>query len=110
MGFLAWFKEGPNHTKRAARYLRPRIAAYWWDGGIPTARQVKDISTTGAFLYTAERWYPGTILTVTLQEERKDPETDSASSISLPCSVVRHESEGVGVRFMFHKTQDRKAL
>jgi hypothetical protein len=111
MGFLAWLKEGPNHTKRAARYPQPGIAAYWWDGGIPTARDVKDISTTGAFLNTGERWYPGTILTVTLQEESKDLETaDSASSVSLPCKVVRHGLDGVGVSFMFHDKQDRKAL
>jgi Flp pilus assembly protein TadG len=86
------------------------MAAYWWDGGTPTARQIRDISATGAFLYTSERWYPGTVLTVTLQEERQDYKGNAASSISLPCKVVRHHPDGVGVHFMFSNKQDRKAL
>src|SRR5262245_26144268 len=101
MGLLAWLNGGPNHTKRAVRYLSPSIAAYWWDGGTPTPRQLRDISATGAFLYTSERWYPGTILTVTLQKERQDGKECAASSISLPCKVVRHHADGVGVHFMF---------
>jgi Flp pilus assembly protein TadG len=110
MGLLAWLNAGPHHTKRAVRYLRPPMAAYWWDGGTPTARQIRDISTTGAFLYTSERWYPGTILTVTLQEERQDQSTNATLSISLPCKVVRHHPDGVGVQFMFSKKQDQRAV
>jgi Flp pilus assembly protein TadG len=110
MGLLSWLNTGPNHTKRATRYLGPQIAAFWWDGGTPTAREIRDISTTGAFLYTSERWYPGTILTVTLQEDRQDGRANAASSISLPCKVVRHRPDGVGVHFMFSNKQDQRAL
>jgi Flp pilus assembly protein TadG len=110
MGLLSWLNTGPNHTKRATRYLGPQIAAFWWDGGTPTPREIRDISTTGAFLYTSERWYPGTILTVTLQENRQDGRANAASSISLPCKVVRHRPDGVGVHFMFSNKQDQRAL
>ena len=85
--------------------------AYWWDGGVPMGRRLKDLSTTGAFLDTVERWYVGTIITLTLQQEREHPETGGrVSSISVPCRVVRDASDGVGVRFMFRGKEDRKAL
>jgi TadE-like protein len=31
-------------------------------------------------------------------------------SISIPCRVVRHDQDGVGVIFMLHSSEDRKAL
>lgn len=110
--FFDWLKEDiGSSAKRATRHLRPRIMAYWWDGGMPVSRELKNLSTTGAFLDTTERWYVGTIITLTLQQERDDPgKQDRVPSISLPCKVVRDGSDGVGVSFLFRGKEDRKAF
>ena len=46
-----------------------QFAAYRWDGSGLAQEMVRDISSTGLFLLTKERWQPGTILTLTLQRE-----------------------------------------
>src|SRR6185437_12287058 len=69
MGFLKWLQAGPDRVKRATRHPRPGLSSYYWDGGAPAARDVKDISAIGAFLCTpnSEEFYPGTIVSVVLQ-------------------------------------------
>jgi hypothetical protein len=113
MRFIEWLQHGLNYVARAKRSEQPPISAYYWDGGSSVARKIKDISTSGAFLYIpkSETWYPGTILTVVLQsgsepsEDGKTPE-----SVTVPCRVVRHGEGGVGVAFMLTKPDERKSL
>ena len=35
------------------------MAAYYWNGAAPKAHTVRDISSTGLYVVTEERWYPG---------------------------------------------------
>ena len=67
---------------------------------------VKDISLTGAYLRTRERWYIGSVVVLTLEQEGRSV----ASSISIPCRVARHGPDGVGVSFLLHRDEDRSAL
>ncbi|HEY7307214.1 MAG TPA: PilZ domain-containing protein [Bryobacteraceae bacterium] len=108
MRLLDFLKQPPSPKKRAARYLNPGITAYYWDGGAPVGQPVKDISMAGAYLYTAERWYIGTIVTLTL--ERASEADGPASTISVPSRVVRHGVDGVGVSFMLRGKEEGKAL
>lgn len=85
--------------RRAARYASPPLMAFYWDGGIPIPHSVPDISKTGLFVKTADRWHPRTLLRVTLQKRADDPvETDE--TITLQCRVVRTGDDGVGMAFM----------
>lgn len=113
MRFVEWLQQGLNHVARAKRSEQPPISAYYWDGGSSVARKIKDISTSGAFLYVpkSETWCPGTILTVVLQsgfEPSEDGETPD--SVTVPCRVVRYGDSGVGVAFMLSKPEERKSL
>jgi Flp pilus assembly protein TadG len=108
MGFLDWFKPAPSLTKRATRHINPAIVAYYWNGGSPVPQPIKEISVTGAYLLTAERWYVGTIVTMTLERETIAP--GQATSLSVAAKVVRHVSDGVGVHFMLHGKDEGKAL
>jgi hypothetical protein len=85
--------------RKAPREPLPGLAAYYWTGAAPKAHSVRDISSTGLYVVTEERWYPGTLILMTLQEE--DGGEDSAErSISVHSRTVRWGSDGVGLQFI----------
>jgi hypothetical protein len=111
MDFLSWLKQGPNRKDCAEKYHTPGLVAYYWDGAQKKDRLVQDISSTTAYLCSPERWYVGTIISITFQRKVEDGEGSSAApSITLPCRVVRDGPDGFEVSFMFHENKDRKAL
>jgi len=108
----------PAESRRASRVPEPKVIVYYWDGAVPTGRQLRDVSSTGAYLYTSERWYPGTIIRLLLQERHSPPAggdiaaapAPAATSASIPARVVRHGSDGVAVEFLFRNAEDRQLL
>jgi Flp pilus assembly protein TadG len=111
MGLLIWLvKQGPPRKKRAMRYANPGLVAYYWDGGAPKKHVVKDISSTGVYVYTKELWCVGTIVALTLQDAGDREGKAAVPPIVLPCRVVRHGEDGIGFNFMFQGNEARKAL
>ena len=113
MGFLKWLQAGPGRVKRARRHRQPGLSSYYWDGGAPAARDVKDISATGAFLCTpnSEEFYPGTIVSVVLQRASvQEGPAQTSDSVHVSCKVTRRATDGVGVLFVFSKAAERKSL
>jgi Flp pilus assembly protein TadG len=113
MGFLKWLQAGPARVKRAIRHPRPGLSSYYWDGGAPVARDVKDISVSGAFLCTpnSEEFYPGTIVSIVLQRaSAQDGSAVESDSVHISCKVARRAGDGVGVRFVFGNAAERKSL
>lgn len=51
------------------RSCNPGIVAFFWDGGSPRPNRIRDASFAGAYIETAGRWYPGTVLSVMLQPQ-----------------------------------------
>lgn len=104
----------PALPRRAARLAEPRVVAYFWDGAAPAGCQLRDVSMTGAYLYTSERWYSGTIIRLLLQENGT-PAADcgcsgTRQSISIPARVVRHGPDGLGLEFLFGTPEEHRAL
>jgi hypothetical protein len=65
------------------------------------SHEIRNISATGFYLLTRERWQPGTVVTMTLQrtagsQESSDPER----YISVLSKVVRVGQDGVGFAFV----------
>jgi|HubBroStandDraft_1064217.scaffolds.fasta_scaffold05398_2 hypothetical protein len=85
--------------RRSARESINGLVAHFFTGGFPIPHEVRDISATGAYVYTQERWYPGTVVRVTLTDSRG---SGSELSITLNSSVVRTGDDGVGLHFMFN--------
>lgn len=85
--------------RRATRKQSPALMAFYWDGGLPVPHAVPDISRTGLFLKTPERWHPRTLLRVTLQRRTQDP-LEPEETITVQCRVVRTGRDGVGMAFM----------
>jgi hypothetical protein len=105
-----WWSPDP---RKAPRVPASTLAAYYWTGSAPQARNIKDISSTGLYLVTEERWYPGTLVLMTLQRTDQGEEA-SERSISVHSRAVRWGNDGVGLQFVMKSSltpeQGRNAL
>ena len=96
----SWFSRlfSSDH-RRSARHTPPNLYAYYWEGTASVAHRIQDISSTGFYLLTKERWHPGTIVTMTLQKDAvagSNPEL----YIAVQTKVVRLGKDGVGFSFL----------
>ena len=103
---LSWIQNWlSSDRRRAPRHPLPGLVAYYWTGSTPRAYQIADISSTGFYVLTEERWFPGTMVLMTLQR------TDSTGknlddSIAVQSRVVRWGSDGLGLAFVPSKAGD----
>jgi hypothetical protein len=99
-----WWAPDP---RKAPREPVSGVAAYYWNGAPPKPREVRDVSATGLYVVTEERWYPGTLVLMTLQNTEGEPET-SERSISVQTRAVRWGKDGVGLQFVVSPEQDTR--
>ena len=85
-------------TARSERRPVPEYVAYHPSGAQPEFAHIKDISSTGVYLYTAERWLPGSQVQITFQKIGP-PEQDSKRRVTLQARAVRWGEDGVGLAF-----------
>jgi Flp pilus assembly protein TadG len=65
------------------------------------SHEIRNISATGFYLLTRERWHPGTVVTMTLQRTAAAKESlDAEHYISVMSKVVRLGEDGVGFAFV----------
>ena len=109
-----WLLQESTEPRRAPRTLQPEIIVHYWDGSAPEGRQLRDISPTGAYIYTRERWYPGTIIRIILQGYqtiiRPDGTSGPRTSICVPAQVVRQGADGVAVEFALRNHEEEEKL
>jgi uncharacterized membrane protein (UPF0127 family) len=91
-----WWSPDP---RKAPREPSPGLAAYYWTGGASVGHNVKDISATGLYLVTEERWYPGTLVLMVLTKTENGEES-TERSISVQSRAVRWGNDGVGLQFV----------
>jgi hypothetical protein len=91
--------EAPSSTerRRAERRVSPSLAAYDWKGSTPRLNGIRDISATGAFLTTQQRWEPGELIALTLQ--RTGP-PQKENSFPVQGRAIRWDESGVAVAFV----------
>lgn len=96
----AWFnKLFITDHRRSSRSDAPPLAAYFWDGGQPVAHAIKNVSPTGFYLATEERWLLGTLIMITLQRTKTDASRPD-STLVVMSKVVHHGKDGVGFTFV----------
>lgn len=109
-----WLLQNNPEPRRAPRTPQPEIVVHYWDGCAPEGRHLRDISETGAYVYTPETWYPGTIVRLLLQGYRTttlpDGTTTPAVSTCIPARVVRQDPEGIAVEFAFDSKEEAETL
>jgi hypothetical protein len=96
----------PPEPRKAQRASLSGLAAYFWTGGAPKEHGVRDISPSGLYVLTDERWYPGTIVRMTLTDRR---ERTTERSITVNASVKRWGNDGVGLQFVLQGGMDAMA-
>jgi uncharacterized membrane protein (UPF0127 family) len=94
-----------SDRRRARRHPLPGLVAYYWTGSAPKAYQIADVSSSGFYVLTEERWFPGTMVLMTLQR------TDGAGknlddSIAVQSRVVRWGNDGLGLAFVPSRAVD----
>jgi hypothetical protein len=109
-----WLLQETEEPRCAPRSTEPEIIVHYWDGSAPEGRHLRDISESGAYIYTPERWYPGTIIRIILQGYQTAVQEDGsiapAASTCIPARVVRHGADGVAVEFAFRSEEEAEAL
>lgn len=106
-GLLSWLRRllfpGPAQPRKSQRESLSWLIAYFFTGGTPVAHLVRDVSFSGMYVFTEERWYLGTVVRITLTDRRQPtPER----SLTLNARVVRWGEDGVGLQFLL---QDGKS-
>ena len=94
----------PPDARKAQRQSLPGLTAFFFTGGTPVGHGVKDISLTGMYVLTSERWYPGTMVRMTLTD-RHEPTMER--SLTLNATVMRWGNDGVGLRFVLQNPKER---
>ena len=106
-----WWSPDPRKApdlRKAPREPSPNVAAYYWTGAAATAHGIRDISSTGLYVITEERWYPGTLILMTLQDTAEGEESGERS-ISVHSRAVRWGDDGVGLQFIPQDVQAESA-
>lgn len=88
-----------KERRKAERRTVPGLVAYYWDGGPPVHHPIREISMTGMYLLTEQRWYLGTVMMMRLQPLDSN-DVDPDHSISVHAKTVRWGTDGVGMAFL----------
>lgn len=94
----------PPDPRKASREPLPGLVAYFFTGGVPVAHRVRNISSTGLYVLTDERWYIGTVIRITLTDQH---EPTIERSITLNAKVVRWGNDGAGLHFILQRKKDK---
>jgi hypothetical protein len=90
------------------RTVASDVIAYYWEGGQPTRHTVRDVSISGAYIEADVQFYVGTFLMLTLQ--RGADHEDPVACVTIPCEIVRRGPDGMGVKFMLTRREERLGL
>jgi len=102
--FQRWWSPDP---RRAPRMPGHGLAAYYWNGDAPAAHGIRDISATGLYIVTEERWYPGTLVLMTLQRTDCGEEV-AERAIAVQSRAVRWGPDGVGLQFVLEDERSQR--
>lgn len=101
----AAFKNTQPERRRAERRTSPELAAYLWNGSLQQQAYIKDISSTGLYLLTKERWAPGDTISLTLQ--RRGPlEGNFERRVAVQARAVRWGEDGIALSFVLPAGMD----
>ena len=105
--FKQWLHpvSSPSDRRRAARRYVPGMIAHYFTGGAPKPKDVADISMSGMYLLTDDRWMPGTMIQMTLQKPCARGE--KKQSINVLSRIVRRGSDGVAAEFIMPEALNR---
>jgi PilZ domain-containing protein len=111
--WLRHWAAGQLERREAPRKTAANLAADYWDGTAAAAAArhvVRDVSTSGAFIFAAFQWPRGTIVRMTLQLEEPVRGHRPPAPMLVQTKVVRCEPDGLGVQFLDLSKMERQRL
>jgi hypothetical protein len=102
MNQMKELSEKKSIQPRSERRPAPEFVAYHSTGPTPKQEDIKDISSTGVYLLTEERWLPGTPVLLTIQK-RGPLEENGERKVTLRATAARWGEDGVGLSFTLPK-------
>jgi hypothetical protein len=101
----SWFtRTVPKDRRKAERFAASGLFAHYWDGAAPMAHPIREISSTGLYLLTEQRWYTGTVILMMIQDG-VHVDGGTGHSIGVQARVVRAGADGVAFEFLLPETQ-----
>src|ERR1700761_5361735 len=100
MPLKKWILQNPLLNRRKA--IRRDIGGYaagYWAGSDLRQDAIRDISATGVYLLTRERWQPGTPVVLILHRTGLQTTDYATESINMPARAVRCCKDGIGFAF-----------
>ena len=102
-----WNAPHATPDRRTARRKRwPRLVAYDSTGDALEVHGVKDLSATGLYLITEERWPLGAHVIMTLQRTDGLDDDPRNKTITVQLRVVRWGADGVGLAFVQSEAEE----
>lgn len=92
-------KAGLSERRKDGRVPPRGLDAFYWMGSGERHVTVKDISATGIYLHTVDRWLPGTTVLLCLRR-RGLLERETQLEVRLRARCVRAGDDGVGFTFV----------
>jgi len=84
--------------RRDIRFLADELEVVYFTNTRQRRARIKDLSATGLYMLTKDRWAPGTSLSLTLRNWRIQEETPQ-TAMRLRAKVVRHGKDGLALEF-----------
>ncbi len=107
-------EDPPPERRASTRLALPGLVAYDVNSNDQKPHEVRDVSPTGLYLRTEERWDPGELITLTLQERGA---IDPGRRVAVQAGAVWWGNDGVGLSFAlaegvefhpWHRIKERK--
>ena len=89
-------------------HIAGSLVAYFWEGGAPAPHAVRDLSTHGAYIVTTEKWYPGTIVQLTLQYGLTAVDSGGGAALVVRSTVLAQGADGIRVQFLYLTRHERQ--
>lgn len=100
-----WLFPDPTDPRKGQREPRAGLVAHFLTSAVPQASTVRNISKTGLYVETEERWYPGTIVRLRLTKVSNGEQREERS-ITLQASVAWWGNDGVGLQFELQNDEE----
>ena len=94
---VRWLLLGQADKTKDHREPATGLVAFFWTGGVPEAHVIRDVSSSGLYLITSERWYLGTVVRLTLRIANGN---GPGHSICIRAEATGWGNDGVDLRFV----------
>jgi hypothetical protein len=109
--FLTAERGRTDERRRAKRVASPAVRAFYWTGGVSRPYQIRDISSGGLCIESAQEWYLGTIAHIVLETYQPEaPSPGATATLGLWARAIHTAGGGMGLEFIVMDRRDEDNL